>query len=154
MNKPTGRPSVYTPELADDICARIEAGESVRAIGRDPDMPDAATIFRWASIDHEGFYEQYVRAKEIGAENNADEMEELAMTMDDVQRAKLVIDTRKWVMSKKLPKKYGDRIEVDNKLSGRVEIDNLTELSDEELAKLTISSEGGTSQAGVSKKTS
>ncbi len=33
-----------------------------------------------------------------------------------VQAARLRVDTRKWLLSKLLPKKYGDRIE--NRLSG------------------------------------
>ncbi len=37
----------YTPELGAEIVRRVEAGESIRAIGRDPVMPAAATIHKW-----------------------------------------------------------------------------------------------------------
>jgi hypothetical protein len=32
----------------------------------------------------------------------------------DVQRARLMVDTRKWVLSKLIPKKYGDRQQIDH----------------------------------------
>lgn len=31
-----------------------------------------------------------------------------------IQRSKLRVDTRKWLMAKMKPKKYGDKMEVDN----------------------------------------
>jgi len=35
-----------------------------------------------------------------------------AFDAEHVQRARLRIDSRKWLMSKMAPKKYGDRVEV------------------------------------------
>ncbi|WP_309643349.1 hypothetical protein [Phenylobacterium sp.] len=37
----------YSPELGAEIVRRVAAGESIRAIGRDPAMPAAATIHKW-----------------------------------------------------------------------------------------------------------
>ncbi len=45
--KKKGRPSRYTPELAAKICRRLAKGETLRAICRDPAMPDKATVLRW-----------------------------------------------------------------------------------------------------------
>jgi hypothetical protein len=42
-----------------------------------------------------------------------------------VQRSRLRIDARKWVISKLNPKKYGDRLELENKHSGSVNIISL-----------------------------
>lgn len=111
MAHPGGRPSIYTDELAKTICTRISQGESVRSIGRDPEMPDAATIFAWA-LNRKEFYEQYAKAKETGAEVEAEEIEEIARTEEDVQRAKLICDVKKWNLSKKLPKRFGDKQEI------------------------------------------
>lgn len=36
---------------------------------------------------------------------------------DVIQRSKLMVDTRKWVLAKLAPKKYGDKTEVDHKSS-------------------------------------
>jgi hypothetical protein len=107
-----GRPSKYNAELAAKICERISKGESIRSIGRDPDMPEANTIFEW-SIHKDEFYVQYVKAKEAGAEIEAEECEEIARDESiDVARAKLIVDTKKWNLSKKLPKRFGDKIDI------------------------------------------
>jgi hypothetical protein len=45
------RPAIpYCEDMAARICARIEAGESLRAICRPRDMPGAATVHRWAAV--------------------------------------------------------------------------------------------------------
>lgn len=84
--------------------------------------------------EHEDAAEQYARAKGAQLEAMADEMvqisdEALVGTItketkdgtfqevgDNVQRAKLMVDTRKWLLSKLAPKKYGERVEIDGKL--------------------------------------
>lgn len=106
-----GRPTTYTEELATKICSRIAEGESVRSIARDNDMPNASTIHLWV-LDNESFSKQYDKAKSIGAEVEADEIEEIARTMEDIQRAKLVTDVKKWNMSKKFPRRFGDKMDV------------------------------------------
>lgn len=117
-----GRPSIYTEKLAKDICKRIAKGESVRSIGKDSKMPHADTIHAWV-LDRDEFSVQYARAKGIGAEIEFDELEEIARTEEDVQRARLIVDTKKWALSKKIPKKYGDKIDMTSdgeKLDGNI----------------------------------
>lgn len=106
------RPTKYTKELATDICARIAEGESVRSIAKDPEMPMASTIHLWVLEDREGFSEQYAEAKQIGAEVESEEMDEIAKEHEDIQRAKLIIDTKKWNLSKKMPKRFGDKMDL------------------------------------------
>ena len=60
-----GTPSVYTAELAEEICARLAAGESLKAICRDPDMPPFSTVQGWARDNHHGFAAMYDRAREL-----------------------------------------------------------------------------------------
>ena len=132
-----GRPSSFTQEVADAICARLEAGESLRAICRtDESMPPAATIFRWLEAN-EAFREQYTRARTTGYQLLADEIIDIAddssndwverenvktgrvetvLDSDHVQRSKLRIDTRKWMLSKMLPKVYGDKLDIHAKV--------------------------------------
>lgn len=43
-----------------------------------------------------------------------------------VNRSKLRVDARKWMLSKMLPKKYGEKIEVDNKGGINVNITQVT----------------------------
>jgi hypothetical protein len=121
-----GRPSKYTEAMAAEFCKRLADGRTVRSICSDEDMPVAQTIYSWLNA-HPTFLEQYARAKEIHADAIADECFQIADTADAdtafdeygnpkpnheyIQRSKLRIDTRKWYLSKVLPKKYGDKIE-------------------------------------------
>lgn len=119
MSNPNGRPSDYTDEKADAICERIVAGESMRAICADPDMPAISTVFRWLSLNTQ-FSEQYARAKEEQAEAFADEIVRIAdkdVPDEDTAvltaRDRLRVDARKWVASKLKPKKYGDKVQTE-----------------------------------------
>lgn len=128
----TGRPSDFTQEVADAICTRIAAGESLRAICQDEHMPAASTVFLWL-IKHLEFSEQYARAREAQADFLADEIIEISddgtndwmvrngkdgedstyvLNGEHVQRSKLRVDSRKWFASKVAPKKYGDKVET------------------------------------------
>lgn len=68
-----GRPTDYTPAIADAICERLADGESLRAICSSDDMPNRATVFRWLARDEE-FRGQYARAREAQADAIADEI--------------------------------------------------------------------------------
>lgn len=121
--KKTGAPSHYTEKTAGLICELIASGESLNRICKAVEgMPDKATVFRWM-IAHSEFRDNYARAKEIQAELMAEELLEIADDKSDdvsgelklpnsvaVQRSKLQVDTRKWIASKLLPKKYGDKL--------------------------------------------
>ena len=131
------RPTDYTLELTDTICARLSEGESMRSICRDDDMPVLTTIFRWLREKPE-FKQQYDIAKEESAESLADEMVDIAdnevsqplivngepvmvdgktvevIDSTAVAHAKLRIDTRKWAASKLKPKKYGEKVQNEN----------------------------------------
>lgn len=140
------RPSTFTQEAADAICERLAEGRSLRAICReDEDLPSIGTVMRWLA-DSESFQQQYARAREDQADKyaeeiveiadeectmvrsakhpgaKADENDEIEVVFDStaVARNRLRVDARKWVASKLKPKKYGERVEVDNKHSGSV----------------------------------
>ena len=63
-----GIPSVYTPELAEEICARLSAGKSLKSICRDPGMPPFSTVQGWARTNHCGFTALYNCARELQAQ--------------------------------------------------------------------------------------
>ena len=104
------RPTKYNTKLAAKICERMAAGEAVRKICRDPDMPSFRTVMSWAHDQthvayKEGFPEQYLSAMQSMAKNMFDE--QLAIADDDnkdSQRSRLMVDTRKWYRSQCLPK--------------------------------------------------
>src|SRR5690349_23374537 len=65
--RPTGRPSLYTEELADELCVRIARRERLSTILADPHMPCQDTIYHWRQTKP-GFSEKLARAREIRGE--------------------------------------------------------------------------------------
>lgn len=136
------RPSSFTQEKADMICAEVMIGKGMREICAAEGMPDDSTVYRWLA-ENKAFCEQYARAKEVAMEKMAEELLEIAddgtndwmerrsdddksgwvLNGEHVQRSRLRADTRKWLMSKLAPKKYGDKQQVDHGVS-----DGLAEL--------------------------
>ena len=112
-----GRPSKYTKEIGDEICDLIAQGYSLRRVRETlPSCPDLKTVFAWFRTQPE-FLQQYTRAKEDAADLLVDQMLHLADTVDDmnpnaVNKARLQVDTRKWIAMKLKPKKYGDRVDL------------------------------------------
>lgn len=119
-----GRPTDYTPELAELICERI----ATHSIGLKKlcemydDMPEKITIRRWRIKDPQ-FRSQYAQAKTLQIETLIDEIIEIAddssqdtlvteqgnrkCNPEFIARSRLRIDTRKWLASKLAPKIYG-----------------------------------------------
>lgn len=107
-----GRPTDYTEELANEICRRIADGESLKKITDEQGMPSRTSVHAWL-IARPDFLDKYEASREMQADVYADEMDEIAHdTKLDVQRARLIIDTRKWTASKLKPKKYGEKIDM------------------------------------------
>jgi hypothetical protein len=105
-----GSVSIYTPELAEAICRRLAAGETVLSVGADPAMPCASTICGWVRCNDE-FRDMYLRAKDIAADLLFDLAYEIALeaTEATVQADRLRISTLRWHTALLAPKKYGLR---------------------------------------------
>lgn len=130
MAKKNGRPSLYTKELADLVCERLSMGESLRTVCKSKDMPSPATIFKWMR-EEEGFLKQYEKAKQESTDAMAEDILDIADDLEgdflqtedgrtvangvSVQRDRLRVDTRKWLMSKMKPKKYGEKLDIEQK---------------------------------------
>ena len=130
--------SIFTPALFTAICDRISRGESLRSVCRDPEMPHKSTVLRWLHEKPE-LRDQYVRARDDLMEYWASDILEIADdgTLDlvpglnkygdevmvpnhaNVQRDRLRIDSRKWLLSKLQPRVYGEHVQVD--VSGEVQ---------------------------------
>lgn len=112
-----GRPTIYSPEVISQFLERMANGESVRSICRDDKMPALATIFRWLG-EKPDFKEQYARAREMQADALFEELQEVAEealkaeTAVEVNARRLIVDTHKWRLSKIVPKRYGDKLEL------------------------------------------
>jgi hypothetical protein len=111
MAKPRARPIDYSVELADAILTRIAAGETLSKICKEEDMPHRRTVLRWKDNDPE-FEKLYRRARTEAMHALADEIVEIADNEEgDVQRDKLKIDTRTFLMRRIEPSTYGDKQE-------------------------------------------
>ena len=133
--------SQYSAEVAKDICERVANGDTLQVIATSYDV-SIGTILKWLR-EIDGFASQYARAREDQAEFYLDEIIAISdessqdkianedgterTDSEAIQRSKLKVDTRKWVMSKLAPKKYGDSNKID------LNVSSLTELSDEQL---------------------
>jgi hypothetical protein len=112
--KERAKPVQYSQELAGRICDRLAAGETLRAICRDDGMPHESSVREWAQHPEHPFSPQYARARETGYHAMADELLEIADEgSGDAQRDRLSVETRKWLLSKALPKVYGDRLDLN-----------------------------------------
>jgi hypothetical protein len=141
MNKPTrlpkrasppaktGRPSAYSEELAEAICESIACGHALyRLCEQNERWPSERTIYRWLEENIE-FRQMYMRARERCADRRAEELVVIADTEPDPQRARVMIEARKWHASKLAPKKYGDK--VTNVVEGGdkpVQVEEITDL--------------------------
>jgi hypothetical protein len=123
-----GRPTLYTAEMADEILARLANGEPLKTICRDDHLPSASTVRGWVMDDREGFSGRYARAKDLGLEANADEIMELpddftGETPGDIAKLRAQLDSRKWLLSKLKPERYGDSL----KLTGQIDLTHKTD---------------------------
>lgn len=117
-------------EIWDSILEELMSGRSLRKVLRDPGMPPRKTVYSWIVKDEEK-RNQYAQAREIYADDMFDEMLDIADSTDEdiitldngkqainhrvVMRDRLRIDTRKWNLSRMFPKKYGDKLEINDK---------------------------------------
>jgi hypothetical protein len=110
------RPTKYTEKLEQRMLEEIASGRSVISLCREEDWtPNADTWYRWMyKVD--GLSDRYTRAKSISSEYHADQILAIADEADNqtFQVARLQIDARKWVASKLVPNKYGEKSQIDH----------------------------------------
>jgi hypothetical protein len=145
MRRKRGRKSDYSIETAQTICTEIAGGRSVREICRDPKMPCLRSVFTWLAQNEE-FREMYRAAREAQADYIFEEVLEIAddgrndwtarqqedggtvmvLNKEHVNRSRLRIDARKWVLARMNAKKYGERnlTELAGPDGGAIQIEN------------------------------
>ena len=123
--KANGRPTVYTEELAKEICDAIaSSNEGLQALcEQHPHWPTRACIFLWMRR-YPGFFDLYTRAKEQQAEVQVDYMlaianephhyidPETGAERIDSSMLRIKMDAIKWQASKLAQKRFGDKTET------------------------------------------
>ena len=113
QQKEMGRPTIYSQEIADEICDRLAHGETLRSIiASSPHLPSRTTIYRW-NADNQDFRNQYTKARAEQADYYAELIVDESYSSHDAAIGRLRVDALKWAASKMAPKKYGDKIELE-----------------------------------------
>jgi hypothetical protein len=122
--QPGPAPYKWSAEIEDEIFDRIAGGEAIRNICKDDWLPSWPTVNKRLAAD-DAFAARYARAREDQAATLFDQCLTIADSQEDdiaivdgketvnhdvIARAKLRIDTRKWMASKLAPKVYGDKL--------------------------------------------
>jgi hypothetical protein len=112
----------WTPELEESICESIESGLTLRQVAEKHGI-SKALILKNVALSEE-FGDQYARAidtrTDIDFEGLADQLSEepergkFRIDPAWVNWKRLQIDTLKWALSKRIPKKYGDRVQNEH----------------------------------------
>lgn len=123
-----------TPEVMTEILERLSAGELLKDIcsearrDADPEWPPAYIVYTWRKAEPEGFGAEFAAAMRSCLDRMGEQLIEIAtdeardfkinekgrivFNGHAVRRAEVIINTKKWLMSKLAPDIYGDRLEV------------------------------------------
>jgi len=123
-----GRPTAYTPELAERICDLVAStDEGLDHICAQQDgLPEPTTIYQWRR-KYPDFSQKYLQAKQLQGEMFAEGTIRIAkqkatyfdgegnerVDPGHVAWQKLNVNTRQWHASKLAPKIYGDQRQID-----------------------------------------
>lgn len=128
-----GRPSAYTEEIADEILIRLAQGETLNKICTADHLPWKTTVLDWVIANRNGFHDRYRRARDLQLEHWSEETVDISddgsndwverarkngeidvvLDREHVSRSELRVNTRKWLLSKLKPEKYGERVDVN-----------------------------------------
>lgn len=116
-----GRPSKFTPEVAERILEGLSRGTPLTVICREEGMPTDDTVHRWARED-EAFSADIGRAREAGFDAIAlrarqtirgKTEDEGGESSGDVQRDKAIVDLDLKLLSK-WSKRYADKVDLNH----------------------------------------
>lgn len=120
-------------KACEEILAKVQKGLGLKtACDGDDWLPNESTFRFWCDSDPD-LSARYARAREDRADVIFEEMIDIAdnasndwmerqgeksagwvLNGDHVQRSKLMIDTRKWMLAKMQPKKYGEKLDLNH----------------------------------------
>jgi len=124
------RPTLYDVELGKKICLMFatDPDMSLLKLNRDPELPTVWTFYEWLR-DNPTLDKLYTQAQELHTDLQAAQLEEMTATpligevrtkrtgkgfkteevktYDNVERMKVRVSVRQWLLAKRRPKKYG-----------------------------------------------
>lgn len=129
---------MYTEEKKKDIKIKIieliSKGKSLKSIlDTNKQMPSRPIIYEWLNNANKNFDKEFLNNYTRATQDRADVLvEEIISIADDqegdvyiddegrkqtnhnvINRARLRVDSRKWIAGKMKPKKYGDKLDLD-----------------------------------------
>lgn len=138
--KPDTEVQVKTEAMADDerlteAIRLLEIGKTMKAaavsVGRDPS-------WLWRRMREDAINAPRIaRARRVGYDLLSDEILEIADSADSespgaVNKARLQTDVRKWLLSKRLPQQYGDKITLAGDADNPLQV-NVLELTTDQI---------------------
>jgi transposase len=115
------RKSEFNQAQADEICEHLANGGSLRAWCAREANPTFSTVYKWLE-QQASFADEYARARERQAHNDADRLNEL---VEDLQArqvpadvARVMIDALKWTAARRCARSYGDKVQVGGDQDG------------------------------------
>lgn len=124
----------FNEGAADQILEAISEGIGlVTFLKQRPDLPSYPTVMRWVR-DNPEFAASYAQAREDMADHDADKIadvaEDVAKGLIDPQAARVAIDAYKWSAGKRRPKRYGEKLEIEQTstvaVTHTLDVSNLT----------------------------
>lgn len=128
--------SKWVKDWRDVLCARVASGMSMRSVLLSDDMPSGPYVYEILEAEPD-FAKRYARACEERADALVDELLDIAddgsndwmakhdpdnpgfdLNGEHIQRSKVRVDARKWLVGKLDPKKYGDKLAIDATVTG------------------------------------
>lgn len=144
--KKTGRPSTYSPEIAEEICKQLADGIPLRQICRQEGFPAWQTVYDWMYRDDAlgeegvGLSRAIAHARELGQDAIAEDIfNEVSMEPERilsegggridsgyVQLIKARAEIKLKLLAKWNPKRYGDRValagDAESPLKAQVDV--------------------------------
>lgn len=110
-------PKWFEPELFESVLERLGEGDTMRTISKE--MGFSKGTFWRICDENPSLADRYARARDVQAHDHFERIIDLAKQVEngeiDPQAAKVAIDARKWAACKLMPRKYGDKIEIEAK---------------------------------------
>jgi hypothetical protein len=120
-----------TPELFEQLLARIIDGAMLDKLCAGPGMPSRSAVYAYMRKHPEArvFMDEAVEGR---ADWRASKISDLAAKVEaneiDPQSARVAIDAHRFMIAKEAPRRYGDKVELTGKDGNAIEVKDTTQI--------------------------